>query len=164
MSYKRLVTLYKSHSHQNAGASPLAGVYLLALAANEKTLRTFFFFFSVSKRWRIRKVSETEKMGGGEGEGQMKTETMKVSAADKEEWQDANLRETLQIKQRQGREEGVISASPEERRVGRAWTWLHTHTHTHTVTCTHTHTHTHTHTDAFPCKQLGHAGRLGGRM
>lgn len=156
MSYKRLVTLYKSHSHQNAGAPPPRLVFIYSpWRLTRKTVHTFF---SVCERWRIWKVRETEKMEREEGEGQMKTETMKVRAADKEEWQDANLWETLQIKQREGREEGVISASPEERRVGRAWTWLHTHTHTQS------HAHTHTHTDAFPCKQLGHAGRLGGRM
>lgn len=84
-----------------------------------------------------------------ERETQIKTEAMKVSVRVTGH---KSLRNTPNKAARREGGGSNLSASPEERRVGRVWTSLHTHTHRQT------------HTDAFPCKQLGYAGRLGGRM
>ena len=158
MSYKRLVTLYKSHSHQNAGAPPPLGWCLFTRPGGwREKLSIYVFRFEKGggfERWeKLKKNGErgrrrTDEDGDDEGRGRRQR-----GVTGRE-----SLRNTPnKAASGEGGGSNLCLTRGEE-----GWESLDltAHTHTHTQS----HAHTHTHTDAFPCKQLGHAGRLGGRM
>lgn len=139
MSYKRLVTLYKSHSHQNAGAPPPppAGVYLLALAADEKNCPYIFFGLRKvadlkgERNWKNgeRGRRGTDEHGDDEGQGRRQG-----GVTGRE-----SLRNTPNKAARgEGGGSNLCLTRGEE---GGESLDLTAHTHSHTVSCTHTHTH-----------------------